>query len=50
MVSNSYDGFLRRSALRFLISGTPQVTNTYFYDGASRLTNVGFASYSASYG
>jgi RHS repeat-associated protein len=49
MVSNSYDGFLRRAAFRFLIAGTPQFTNTYVYDGASRLTNVGFGSYSASY-
>jgi YD repeat-containing protein len=48
-VTNSYDAFLRRSTLKFLISSSPEFTNTYACDAASRLTNVAFGAYSASY-
>lgn len=49
-LSNSYDGYLRRSQLVFKTNnGTSAFTNSYTYDGASRLTNVTNGFYSASY-
>jgi RHS repeat-associated protein len=47
---SGYDGFQRRNTLEYKQNGSAVVSQTYGYDGASRLASVGNGSVSAIYG
>src|SRR5438105_14774988 len=48
-LTNGYDALLRRSLLVWRTNGTAISTNSFGFDGASRMTNVSDGTYAAGY-
>ena len=49
VVTNKFNSLLLRTNLQFLISASPQFTNTFVYDAAARLAQVSDGTHSVAY-